>query len=99
MNRRLRVIIVFLACFAIWKFSDAFSLALHTLANPREARWFNLLSALAEGVLGPGLALAAIVLAVSNTRLLLAIISVIMALAFYVAPIVAFIIGMAIYGF
>jgi hypothetical protein len=30
--------------------SEAFSLALDTLAYPREARWFDVLSALAEGV-------------------------------------------------
>ena len=95
----LRLIIIFVAGIAIWKFSDACSLAWHTLANPREARWFDVLSALAEGVLGPGLAMTAIGLAAANKRLLLAAIVVGFALVFYVLPIVAFIIGIAIYGF
>jgi len=67
MNILLRLIIIFVAGIAIWKFSDACSLAWHTLANPREARWFDVLSALAEGVLGPGLAMTAIGLAAPNS--------------------------------
>ena len=55
MNILLRLTIIVIAGFAIWQFSDAFSLAMETLAKPREALWFNVLSALAEGVLGRGL--------------------------------------------
>jgi hypothetical protein len=99
MNILLRLTIIVIAGFAIWQFSDAFSLAMETLAKPREALWFNVLSALAEGVLGPGLAIAAIALAAANKRLLLAAIIAGLALVIYVMPIVAFIIGIAIYGF
>jgi hypothetical protein len=48
-NILLRLTIIVIAGFAIWQFSDAFSLGIETLANPREAHWFNVLSALAEG--------------------------------------------------
>ena len=99
MNILLRLIIIMIAGFAIWQFSDAFSLAMETLAKPRDAPWFNVLSALAEGALGPVLALAAIVLAAGNKRLLLAAMIAGLALVIYVMPIVAFIIGIAIYGF
>ena len=54
-NSLLRLIIIVVAGFVMWKFSDAFLLALDTLVNPREALLFDVLSALAEGVLGPAL--------------------------------------------
>jgi NADH:ubiquinone oxidoreductase subunit 5 (subunit L)/multisubunit Na+/H+ antiporter MnhA subunit len=55
----LRIVIVIIAGFLIWQFSDGYLLAWETLAEPTEARWFNVLSALCEGVLGPVLALSA----------------------------------------
>jgi hypothetical protein len=69
-----------------------------TSAAPIEAQWFNVLSALCEGVLGPVLALSAIALSVTNRRLLLATILAILAAA-NVAPLAAFFIGIIIYGF
>jgi hypothetical protein len=85
--------------FSIWKFSDGFLLAWETLAEPTEARWFNVLSALCEGVLGPVLALSAIALSLASERLLLATILAILAAVIYVAPIAAFFIEIMIYGF
>jgi hypothetical protein len=99
MNILLRLTIIVISGFAIWQFSEACSLAMETLAKPREARWFDVLSALAEGALGQGLAIAAIALAAANKRLVLAAIIAGLALVIYVMPIAAFIIGVAIYGF
>ena len=89
----LRIVIILLAGFLIWQFSDGYRLAWETLAEPTEARWFNVLSALCEGVLGPVLALSAIALSATNERL------VSLAAVIYVAPIAAFSIGILIYGF
>jgi len=75
----LRIVIIILAGFLIWQFSDGYRLAWETLAEPTDARWFNVLSALCEGVLGPVLALSAIALSVTNRRLLLATILAILA--------------------
>jgi hypothetical protein len=69
------------------------------LTEPTEARRFNVLFALFEGLLGPVLALSAIALAVINQRLLLATILAILAAVLYVAQLVAFFIGIMIYGF
>ena len=99
MNILLRLIIVAIAGYAIWQFSDSFSLAVSTLAKPAEARWFNVLSALDEGVVGPALAVAAVALAIANKRLRLAAIFAGIALIFYFIPFVAFFIGIMIYGF
>ena len=95
----LRLAIVIGAGFSIWEFSDGFLLAWKTLAEPSEVRWFDLLSALCEGLLGPVLALSAIALSATNQRLFLATILVILAAAIYVAPLAAFFIGIMIYGF
>ena len=75
----LRIVIILVAGFSIWEFSDGFWLAWETLAEPIEAQWFNVRSALCEGVLGPVLALSAIALSVTNRRLLLATILAILA--------------------
>jgi hypothetical protein len=99
MNGVVRILIVTVAGYSIWQFSEAFLLALETLAEPAEARWFNVLSALCEGVLAPVLAVSAIALSAANQRLLLATILAILAAVIYVAPLAAFIIGIAIYGF
>ena len=95
----LRIVIIILAVFLIWQFSEGFLLAWKTLAEPTEARWFDVLSALCEGVFGPVLALSAIALSVTNQRLLLAAILVILAAVMYVAPVAAFLIAIMIYGF
>ena len=68
------------------------------LAEPTEARWFDVLSALCEGVLCPVLALSAIALSVANQRVLAAILT-ILAAVMYVAPFAAFFIAIMIYGF
>jgi hypothetical protein len=71
-NGVLRIVIIVVAGFSIWQFSDGFLLAWETLADPTKARWFNVLSALGEGLLGPVLALAAIALSATNQHLFLA---------------------------
>ena len=98
-NGVLRIVIVVVAGFSIWQFSDGFLLAWETLAELTEARWFNVLSALGEGLLGPVLALAAIALSATNQRLFLAAILAILAAFIYVAPLAAFFIAIMIYGF
>jgi hypothetical protein len=95
----LRIVIIFIAGFSIWQFSDGFLLAWETLAEPMEAQWFNVLSALCEGVLGPVLALSAIALSATNERLVLAAVLASLAAIIYVAPLAAFSIGILIYGF
>lgn len=95
----LRIVIIAVAGFSIWQFSDGFLLAWETLADPTEAQWFNVLSALGEGLLGPVLADSAIALAVTNRRLFLAAILAILAAVVYVAPFAAFFIAIMIYGF
>jgi hypothetical protein len=65
-NGVLRIVIIVVAGFSIWQFSDGFLLAWETLADPTKARWFNVLSALGEGLLGPVLALAAITLSATT---------------------------------
>jgi hypothetical protein len=95
----LRIVTIIVAGFLIWEFSDAFLLAWETLAQPTESRWFDVFSALCEGVLGPVLALSAIALSVANQRLFLATILAILAAVIYVAPLVAFFIAIMIYGF
>jgi hypothetical protein len=99
MNVLVRIVIILVAGLSIWEFSDGFLLAWETLAEPTEARWFNVLSALGEGVLGPVLALSAIALSATNQRLLLAAILAILAAIIYVAPFAAFFIAIVIYGF
>ena len=49
MNTLLRLIIIIVASLAIWQFSDGFSLNIEILTT-LEARWFNILFALSEGV-------------------------------------------------
>jgi hypothetical protein len=71
----------------------------NTLAESRDARWFDVLSRCAKGFFGPVLALSAIALSAANQRLLLATILVIFAALIYVAPLAAFFIGIMIYGF
>ena len=95
----LRIVIIITASFLVWQFSDGFLLAWETLAQPTEARWFDVLSALCEGVLGPVLALSVIALSATNQRLLLAAILTILAAVTYAAPLAAFFIEIMIYGF
>jgi hypothetical protein len=42
----IRLVIVLIAGYALWEFSDALSLTLAILVKPQESRWFNVLSAL-----------------------------------------------------
>ena len=99
MRVTLRVVIIMVAALSIWHFSDGLKLAWETLASPTEARWFNVLSAFAEGLIGPALAISAIALSVTNRRLFLAAILVILGVVVYAAPVAAFFIGIMIYGF
>jgi hypothetical protein len=99
MNILFRLATMLIAGFSIWQFSDGFWLAMQTLREPQEVRWFNLLSAVAEGVLGPGLALTAIALAIFNEHLLIAVVIAASALVIYAMPLIAFMIAIAIYGF
>jgi hypothetical protein len=98
-NSVLRAVIVIVAGFSVWEFSDGLVLAWKTLAAPIEARWFDVLSALGEGIFGPALALSAILLSATNQRLLLASILAILAAIIYAAPFAAFFIAIMIYGF
>jgi hypothetical protein len=97
MNIWLRITIIISATIAIWLASDAFPLVMRTLAKPREVAWFDFLTALGVGVLGPALAIVAIVLAAANRRL--ATIIWVLALVVYIAPLAAFAISVAISGF
>jgi len=99
MNIILRLVIILIAGYAIWEFSDTFSLAMSTLAKPGESRCFNVLTSLHHLVLGPALAVTAIALAIANKRLLLAAILEGIALALYYIPLMIFIGSMMIYGF
>jgi hypothetical protein len=98
-NGVFRIVTAIVAGFLIWEFSDGFVLAWNTLAAPKEAQWFNLLSALGEGIFGPLLALSAIALSTANQRLALAAILVTLAAVIYAAPFAAFFIAIMIYGF
>lgn len=98
MNILLRLIIIIVASLATWQISGGFSLDISILTT-LEARWFNILFALSEVVLGPVFAIAAIVLAAANKHLLAAAIIAGLAMVFYCIPYVAFFIGIMIYGF
>lgn len=95
----LRIAIIIIAALEIFWFSDSFSLALDTLAEPRDAQGFNVASALAAGVFAPLCALAAAGLALAGKRLGLATILLCVGPATYLLPVIAFGIGIAIYGF
>jgi hypothetical protein len=94
----LRAILAALAALEIYFFSDIFSLGLETLADP-EARWFDILSALAGAVVAPLMALLAAALALAGRRLGLAAILLVAAPVVYFAPAIAFAVGIVIYGF
>jgi hypothetical protein len=93
-----RIAIIVVAVLELWYFSKTFELAFGTFADP-DPSWFNVLSALAEGVIAPLLALAAIGLAIANCRLGLAAIFLGAAALVSAMPVVAFAIGIMIYGF
>jgi hypothetical protein len=76
-----------------------FAIFLLTILICDVPQWFNVLSALGEGVFGPVLALSAIALSATNQRLPLAAILVILAAVIYAAPFAAFFIAIMIYGF
>ena len=97
MNIWLRLTIIISSAVAIWLAYDTFPLVMRTLAKPNDVAWFDFLTALALGVLGPALAIVAIILAAAGRRL--ATIFWGLALVVYFAPLAAFAIGVAIYGF
>lgn len=88
-NILLRLIIIAVAGFGMWEFSDLILMEMHHLARP-----FNLFT-LAGGVFGPGFAIAAIVLAAANKHLPLAAPSSVLAIVILVTPLVVFIFSFA----
>ena len=88
-NILLRLIIIAVAGFGMWEFSDLILMKMHHLARP-----FNLFT-LAGGVFGPGFAIAAIVLAAANKHLPLAALSSVLAIIILVTPLVVFIFSFA----
>ena len=88
-NILLRLIIIAVAGFGMWEFSDLILMEMHHLARP-----FNLFT-LAGGVFGPGFAIAAIVLAAANKHLPLAALSSVLAIVILVTPLVVFIFSFA----
>ncbi|MBI4273745.1 MAG: hypothetical protein HY659_03460 [Rhizobiales bacterium] len=96
----LRLVIVIIAAVELLYLAANIPLEL-TLATltDRDAHWFNVTSALAEAVIAPLLALAAIGLCIANRRLGLAVFFAALAPFVYLSPIIAFAIGIAIYGF
>ena len=98
MNILLRVLIIAALAFAIWEFSGVFRLDMEILTTG-DARWFNILFALSESVVAPALALAAIVLAAANKRLVYVIVAGLFAIFCYVLPHATFFVGIMIYGF
>jgi len=97
MNIWLRLTIIISSAVAIWLAYDTFPLVMRTLAKPRDVAWFDFLTALALGVLGPALAIVAIILAAAGRRLATIIWG--LALVVYFAPLATFAIAIAIYGF
>jgi len=94
----LRIAIAIVAALEIFFFSDSFRLAFETLADGN-AQWFNVASSLAAGVIAPLLALAAIGLAIAGKRPGLAGLLLCAAPVIYLLPVIAFVIGIMIYGF
>lgn len=97
-NILLRGLIVALAAFELFHFSEGMPLALEVLAG-LDAPWFDLLFAFGVGVVAPVCALAAALLAIANRRLGLAAILLVAALLIYWMPVIAFAIAVMIYGF
>jgi hypothetical protein len=95
----LRVAIVVIAALALYWFRDGYALSWATLAPPWDWNDVNLLFALGNGVIVPLCALAAAGLAIAGKRLGLAAILLFVAAIVYVLPVVAFGIGVMIYGF
>jgi hypothetical protein len=79
-------------------FMDGVPLALELLAGGG-LKWFDLLFALATGIVGPLCAIAAGGLAIANRRLGLAGILLVVAPVIYWSPSIAFAIAVMIYGF
>jgi hypothetical protein len=95
----LRITIVVIAALALYWFSDGYRLSWDTLAPPYEGPWFNYLFAFGNGVIVPLSAIAAAGLAIAGKRLGLAALLLVAAAVVYVLPVVAFAIGVMIYGF
>jgi hypothetical protein len=95
----LRIAIVVIAALALYWFRDGYALSWEMLAPPYEGPWFNYLFALGNGVIVPLCAIAAAGLAIAGKRLGLAGILLCVAPIVYVLPVVAFGIGVMIYGF
>lgn len=94
----LRGLIVAVAAFELFHFSDGYRLAFDMLTG-MSGPWFDILFALGVGVIAPLCALAAAGLAIANRRLGLAAFLLAGALLVYWAPVIAFAIAVMIYGF
>ena len=94
----LRIAIVVVAALEIFWFSDSYSLAFETLTEGG-AQWFNVASSLAAGVIAPLCALAAGGLSLAGRRLGIAVILLCAGPVFYMLPVIAFGVGIMIYGF
>jgi hypothetical protein len=93
-----RMVIIAVAAFMIWAFSDLYLIDVQILKRG-DARWFNTLFAISESVLAPLLAVAAILLAAANKSLGYAALSAGLAIFFFVLPFASFAVGILIYGF
>jgi hypothetical protein len=94
----LRAAIAILAALEIYWFSDNFQLAIETFADP-DPLSINLVSAITDLIVAPGLALAAIGLCIAGRRLGLAAILMLLAPLVYLWHVFAFAIAVMIYGF
>ena len=94
----LRLTIIITAAIPVWLAFVAFPLAKQTLTDPRGAAWYDVLTALALGIVGPALAVLAIVLAVVNIRPRFTIMIWRLAIAVYIAPLAAIVIAIAIHA-
>jgi hypothetical protein len=96
----LRVAIVVIAALELYWFSDGYALSWDTLVPPwDDVVWFNLLFALGNGVIVPLCALVAAGLGIAGKRLGLAGILLCVGPVLYALPVIAFGVGIMIYGF
>lgn len=94
----LRGLIVALAAFELYHFSDGMPLAFEML-EAMDGNWFESLFALAMGIIAPLCAIAAALLAIMNRQLVLACVLLPLAFLIYWMPSIAFAISVMIYGF
>jgi hypothetical protein len=98
MSILLRLIIIGASSSILWQFQDDIWGQIGTVAA-FEARGFNLFFAICVGILGPLIAVSAIVLAVINRHLLAAGILAGLGIVVFYVPSLTFLVGVMIYGF